>query len=88
MRVGYFDCFAGASGDMILGALVDAGLPPDALTSELAKLPLAGYRISAQTAQRGAIAGTQVTISLDEADLIPGYRSWRQVRELIAASSP
>ena len=87
MRIGYFDCFAGASGDMILGALVDAGLSPDALTTELAKLPLAGYRISAQPAQRGAIAGTQVTVSPDEPGLTPEPRSWRQIQELIAASS-
>ena len=36
MKIAYFDCFAGASGDMILGALVDAGLDPDLLNRELA----------------------------------------------------
>ena len=37
MKIAYFDCFAGASGDMILGALVDAGLDPDLLNRELAQ---------------------------------------------------
>ena len=41
----YFDCFSGISGDMALGALLDAGLPLAALESELAKLGLAGYRL-------------------------------------------
>ena len=41
-QIGYLDCFSGISGDMLLGALVDAGLSPDDLRSELAKLPLAG----------------------------------------------
>jgi uncharacterized protein (DUF111 family) len=40
MKIAYFDCFSGISGDMILGALVDAGLDFDALCTELKKLPL------------------------------------------------
>ena len=48
MKIAYFDCFAGASGDMILGALVDAGLDIDELKSELAKLHLDHYDLQAQ----------------------------------------
>ena len=44
-RTIYFDCFAGISGDMIVGALVDLGLDPDDLRDELKKLPFAGYRL-------------------------------------------
>ena len=40
MKICYLDCFSGVSGDMLLGALVDAGLPVDALETELRKLPL------------------------------------------------
>ena len=47
MTIAYFDCFAGASGDMILGALLDAGAPLEQLSAELAKLGLAGYSLSA-----------------------------------------
>ena len=39
-RLAYFDCASGAAGDMLLGALVDLGLPVEALQSELARLPL------------------------------------------------
>ncbi|MDZ7599586.1 MAG: selenium cofactor biosynthesis protein YqeC [Desulfobacterales bacterium] len=42
MKIAYFDCFAGASGDMILGALLDAGLALDLLRDALGRLPLAG----------------------------------------------
>ena len=66
MRIGYFNCFSGVSGDMILGALLDAGLPLDSLTAELDRLPLSGYRISAQPASRGVITGTQAIVAVDE----------------------
>jgi len=45
MKIAYFDCFAGASGDMILGSLIDAGLAFERLRSELAKLHLTHYEI-------------------------------------------
>jgi len=62
LRIGYLDCFSGVSGDMMLGALLDAGLSLDSLTAELARLPLAGYHISAERASRGIITGTQVKV--------------------------
>ena len=51
-RIAYLDCLSGISGDMLLGALVDAGLSPDELRSELAKLPLNGYRLEVAKTQR------------------------------------
>jgi len=63
-RVGYLDCFSGASGDMILGALVDAGLSLESLRAELAKLPLTGYRLSARKVRRASLAATQVRVAL------------------------
>lgn len=47
MRIAYFDCFSGASGNMILGALVDAGLSLDALERELRRLPVSGWDVQA-----------------------------------------
>ena len=67
MRIGYLNCHSGLSGDMILGALVDCGLPLDRLATELAKLPLQGYRLSSEPATRGIITGTRVTVTLDDA---------------------
>jgi len=63
-RIGYLDCFSGASGDMILGALVDAGLSLESLRAELAKLPLAGYRLSARKVRRASLAATQVKVTV------------------------
>ncbi|MFN8559085.1 MAG: nickel insertion protein [Dehalococcoidia bacterium] len=64
--VAYFDCFSGASGDMILGALVDAGLPPDDLRAALASLPLSGYAIDAERVTRAGIAATRVRVRRDD----------------------
>ena len=66
-RVAYLDCFSGISGDMLLGALVDAGLSLDALRAELAKVPVAGYRLESARVQRARIAATKVDVALEEA---------------------
>jgi pyridinium-3,5-bisthiocarboxylic acid mononucleotide nickel chelatase len=64
MRVAYLDCFSGISGDMLLGAIVDAGVSIDALRDEVAKLNVDGYRLDAEKAQRGELAATKVTVAL------------------------
>lgn len=67
MKIAYFDCFAGASGDMILGALLDAGLPLKELKEELSRLPLTGYDVSIQKERRGVISGTRVEVTVSQA---------------------
>ena len=62
MKIAYFDCSCGISGDMILGALVDAGLNPDRLTAELKKLNLSGYSLETRRDKRNAITGTSVQV--------------------------
>jgi len=62
MYIGYFDCFAGISGDMVLGALVDAGLPLETLKEDLRLLPLEGYEIQAEPVLKHGVAGTKVTV--------------------------
>jgi pyridinium-3,5-bisthiocarboxylic acid mononucleotide nickel chelatase len=64
VRAAYFDCFAGVSGDMILGALIDAGLPFADLESELKLLGLGGYRMCAEGADRSSIAATRVEVQV------------------------
>jgi len=61
-RLAYFDTAAGASGDMILGALVDLGLPIEALRSEMAKLGLGGYRLETKTVERCGMRATKVDV--------------------------
>jgi hypothetical protein len=65
-RVAYFDCFSGISGDMVLGALVDAGADLRAIESELRKLGLEGWTISAEKVKRGQIFATHVKVATTE----------------------
>lgn len=66
MKIAYFDCFSGISGDMVLGALVDAGADIGALEAELRKLKLDGWKISAEKVKRGAILATKVNVEAHE----------------------
>ena len=62
MRVGYLQCVGGVSGDMLLGAIVDAGVPFDDLRSRLNGLALDGVAISADRDRRGGVEGTLVSV--------------------------
>jgi uncharacterized protein (TIGR00299 family) protein len=66
-RAVYFDCPSGASGDMILGALVDAGVSVDALRPELAKLGLDGWSLETREVRRGAFRATKVDVRVERA---------------------
>ena len=63
MRIAYFDCFSGASGDMILGALIDAGLSPQRLRQELKKLRIPTIHLKAEKVLKAGLAATQVTVA-------------------------
>lgn len=62
-RVLYFDCFSGASGDMIVGALLDAGVPLEALRGALGSLALEGHRIEAEPVTRAGVAATKFRLT-------------------------
>jgi hypothetical protein len=66
MRTAYFDCPSGASGDMILGALIDAGLDAGLLASRLASLGIERFRIETERRMRGGISGTGVRVVVEE----------------------
>jgi uncharacterized protein (TIGR00299 family) protein len=68
MTLAYFDCFSGISGDMTLGALVDAGVSIDALRAELAKLNIPGYVLKTEQVKRSGIAATKVHVVIDQKD--------------------
>jgi uncharacterized protein (TIGR00299 family) protein len=61
-RILYLDCFSGISGDMLLGALLDAGLPLDDLKHALGSLALAGYEISATRVLRAGVSATKFNV--------------------------
>ena len=65
--IAYFDCFSGISGDMTLGALVDAGVDPEALKAEVAKLGLDGYDLRFERVEQHGITGTHAVVELDPA---------------------
>jgi uncharacterized protein (TIGR00299 family) protein len=62
MKVAYFDCVAGVSGDMILGALLDAGLPEATLRERLAALKLQDFELRCQRVQKNGFSATQVDV--------------------------
>ena len=66
MNTAYFDCFSGASGDMILGALLDAGLPLTHLKQELAKLGLSHYAVDRTRVVKNGISGTQALVHVEQ----------------------
>lgn len=84
-RVAYFDCFSGCSGDMVLGALIDAGLSLDLLEKGLSSLGLSGYRLSAEKVRRSAIVATKFDVATDETEVHPS-RSLKDIVMLITTS--
>jgi len=84
MKCLYFDCFAGISGDMTLGALVDLGVPLRRITQELEKLPLRGYRLSARRVEKMGVAARKISVHLTARER--HHRTFRDIDALIARS--
>lgn len=68
MKIAYFDCFSGISGDMTLGALVDLGIEPDLLQGELAKLKLDEYKLNFTKVKKHGITATKANVDLHHHD--------------------
>jgi uncharacterized protein (TIGR00299 family) protein len=66
VRIAYLDCFSGVSGDMLLGAMLNAGLGLDDLRAELDGLPLSGFALSAGKVKRAGIAATHAVVDVSE----------------------
>ena len=69
MKIAYFDCISGASGDMILGALLDAGLPEATLRERLALLRLDGFDLRCRPVVKNGLSATKVDVLV--ADDVP-----------------
>jgi uncharacterized protein (TIGR00299 family) protein len=63
VRIVYFDCFSGAAGDMILGALVDAGVPLEEIRGAVSALGLTGWSVDVQSVNKSGVRATKAVVS-------------------------
>ena len=66
MKLAYFDCFSGISGDMTLGALVDAGCDLEQLRAGLRGLQVPGWELSAEKVRKNGMAATYVHVKTED----------------------
>lgn len=85
MKTAYLDCFSGISGDMFLGALLDAGLPFDELERAIASLPLEGYTLEAGREEKQHLSGTRLKVNVDGAK--QPARGLQEIGEIVEAGS-
>ena len=85
MKIAYLDCFSGISGDMFIGALIDAGLPLEELRKVLQGLPLEGYSLEATREERNHLFGTRFKVKVSR-DPQP-HRRFSDIRDLIRAGN-
>jgi hypothetical protein len=85
MKIAYLDCFSGISGDMFIGALIDAGLPLEELRKVLQSLPLEGYSIEVTREERNLLFGTRFKVKVTR-DPQP-HRRFSDIRDLIRAGN-
>jgi pyridinium-3,5-bisthiocarboxylic acid mononucleotide nickel chelatase len=83
MKLAYFDCFSGISGDMTLGALVDAGCPVEYLRSELQSLDVPGWTLSAEKVWKNGMAATSVKVATEDRQK---HRALSTILEIIGKS--
>jgi len=83
MKLAYFDCFSGISGDMTLGALVDAGCPVELLRSELSGLDVPGWELRAEKVWKNGMAATYVTVKTEDTSK---HRSLPAILEILERS--
>jgi len=85
MRILYFDCFSGVSGDMTLAALLDLGLPQEKLRQELAKLGLGNFSLGIVRGSRGGIAAMGLEVKQGPRE--EHHRHFTDIRKMIEDSS-
>ena len=83
MKLAYFDCFSGISGDMTLGALVDAGCPADLLRAELKFLQVPGWELTTEKVWKNGMAATYVRVKTEDQQK---HRSLSTILEILTNS--
>ncbi|MCA1761197.1 MAG: LarC family nickel insertion protein, partial [Bacteroidales bacterium] len=86
MKVLYYDCFAGISGDMNLGALIDLGVDVGFLKTELGKLNIEGFHLEVKKDQRRGITGTKAEVIIENQEN-EKHRHLRHVEEIVNNSA-
>lgn len=89
MKIAYFNCNAGISGDMCLGALVDAGVPLKKIEAGLKGLQIKGYSLTAEKVTRASIAATKVDVILKSGGKGHEERGkrWKDIKDIIDSSA-
>jgi hypothetical protein len=91
LKIAYLDCSSGISGDMYLGATVDAGVPIKRLGKELSKIPVEGYTLSAKKVKRAGIVSTKVNVEISQKSEVRSQKSenkrWEDIKRIIQKSS-
>lgn len=83
MRAVHVDPFAGVSGDMLLGAIIDSGVPEEEITATLEGLRLDGWQLEIATVSRAGLGATQALLTVKDDGVV---RTWAHVRELLGAA--
>jgi uncharacterized protein (TIGR00299 family) protein len=84
MNIAYFDCFSGISGDMILGAFLDLGLPRKLLRQTLNQLPLPELRLIIKREERSHLTGQTLVVKGKKGQ--PVFRTYKTIKQLIEKS--
>ncbi|MDI6777081.1 MAG: nickel pincer cofactor biosynthesis protein LarC [Syntrophales bacterium] len=84
MKIAYFHCFAGAAGNMILGALLDAGLSLEKLQADLEKLPFKGFRLEMGRVSKHGIYGTKLKVIVEDNKT---HRRLKDIKAIISGSA-
>src|SRR5580693_3247136 len=83
MKYAYFDCFSGISGDMTLGALLDAGVPIEQLRAELLSLNVPGWELTAEKVWKNGMAATHAKVKTEDQQK---HRSLSAILEILKNS--
>ena len=90
MKTAYFDCFAGISGDMCLGALVDAGADISEIAKYLKKIPLKNYVLESRKVLRNGISATKVDVIIKQSAISnqqSAAKKWADIKKIIDRST-